>query len=719
MQVRPAELSVEFDGQRHELQRRVMQVLVALAKGRPGVVSRDKLVELCWEGRVVGDDALNRCILALRHLAQDFSPPPFIIETVPRIGHRLIENGEANTASYIGETNVRLPIARSLAAAFLTILIVAAGFLLWQKRSVDSDPVSIAVLPFRNLSSGDPYLAEGVGEEILDQLAREPAFEVAGSASAAKFAGSDPREVRRSLGVDYVLEGNVRSDVGRVRVSASLVKTSDGMRLWSETYDRKLEDLLAIQSAIGQAVAGELKRRLVHSAAGGPVNGEAYALYLNARGLLRSQNPQSAQEALAALRQAIRLDPNYAPAWSSFAEALLLDGRTKGPDGLIAVVPRAQNAAARALRLDPKLAEAHSVAARLAGSESPAAIAHLRRAADLDRRGGDGMMSLGVAREVSGEYAEAIAAYRRAHEVDPAWPVPVRGLVTVLAIMGDRPGAHALALSGFPGDTMTQHFALARVAWFSGDISEAARRWSIVAADPNARFTSSARVSLEDTKYALKISTEMPARPALATLGSSRFGPRIWMTAPPTPGAWLMRNRSNAAALVNYDENVVAAKLMLNAGRARELVATYDSPTGLLSLKPGLRLGPCQLDEAAIVALALRGAGRTAEANALLGEADALVKRLYRRGTVPTWFEEDAAGIWAAQGKAGPAAEALERALRRGWVHVGRTDLASIEAEPAFRTLGGHPRFQAYLANYKKHFAQERAEAARAFRKSV
>ena len=98
MRVVPAERTVILNGERRELQPRVMQVLVALAKARPDVVSRDKLIDLCWEGRVVGDDALNRCILALRHLAQELTPAPFAIETVPRIGHRLVEgpleNGE-------------------------------------------------------------------------------------------------------------------------------------------------------------------------------------------------------------------------------------------------------------------------------------------------------------------------------------------------------------------------------------------------------------------------------------------------------------------------------------------------------------------------------------------------------------------------------------------------------------------------------------------------
>lgn len=91
MRVRPAELTITMDGQIRELQPRVMQVLVALAESRPAVLSRDRLAERCWDGRIVGDDALNRCILALRHLAKEFSPEPFAIETVARVGYSLVE----------------------------------------------------------------------------------------------------------------------------------------------------------------------------------------------------------------------------------------------------------------------------------------------------------------------------------------------------------------------------------------------------------------------------------------------------------------------------------------------------------------------------------------------------------------------------------------------------------------------------------------------------
>jgi hypothetical protein len=191
------------------------------------------------------------------------------------------------------------------------------------------------------------------------------------------------------------------------------------------------------------------------------------------------------------------------------------------------------------------------------------------------------------------------------------------------------------------------------------------------------------------------------------------------MTAAPSPAEWQKRNRSFAATLVNFDENAVAAKLMLTAGRARELVSTYDGSNGVLSIRQGLPLGTCQLDEATTVALALRSVGRTREADALLAKSDALIQRVYRHGKVPNWFDEDAAGVWAAQGKSRPAVEALVRALRRGWVHVGRTDLPKLEDEPAFRLLSDDPRFKAVLAKYKAHYAKEREETARALKLTV
>ena len=346
------------------------------------------------------------------------------------------------------------------------------------------------------------------------------------------------------------------------------------------------------------------------------------------------------------------------------------------------------------------------------GEDTPEGLAHIRRAAELDTRSGQGQIWNGAAHFISGEYPEGLAAYRRAHDLDPLWPRPVQVLVDVNSGMGDRPAAEAIARRGFPNDPMLQQFALARVAWLFGDFSEAARRWAIVANAPPSQWASSAKLSLEDTLFLLRLSSNPPSRPPLPTVGQFRSGARLWMSEPPMPSEWRNRNRSFAAALVNHDLNVVAAKRMLAVGRASELVATYDGPTGLLYMRPGVRVGVCDLHEVVLVALALRGVGRRGEADALLRESEALIRAAYRRGPVPNWFEEDAAAVWAVQGKPGLAIDALRRAFERGYVHAGRTDLPKLEDEPTLRSLRGDPRFEAVRSMHEAHYARERAETA-------
>src|SRR5688572_14879181 len=343
MRVRPAELCVEFDDQRHELQPRVMQVLVALARARPAVISRDRLVELCWEGRIVGDDSVNRCILALRHLAQQPAAPPFSIETVPRVGYRLVEQPPGDAA---GSARPSRPPRTLIIGAVLALLIAAAGLLFWQQRDAEAEPASIAVLPFRNLSAGDPYFAEGISEEILGQLAREPHFRVAGSISSSQFKpDADVREVARRLDVDYVVEGSVRRQSDRVRVDAGLVRASDGVRFWSDTYDGKLDDIFAIQQRIGSGIASALRRKLVRAPVlSGPLvtNGEAYNHYLTARALIRTNNRRMGPAAVDLLKEAIRLDPGYAPAWAGLASAVSLRGALTDHESHIASLREAR-----------------------------------------------------------------------------------------------------------------------------------------------------------------------------------------------------------------------------------------------------------------------------------------------------------------------------------------------------------------------------------------
>jgi TolB-like protein len=215
-------------GRREVLEPRVMQVLVALARRRGQVVSRDELIQACWRGQVVGDDAVSRCIASLRRLAAAFGG--LAIETIARVGYRLDELSE---------------IVRGSPAP---------------------DEALVAVLPFENLSgeAGMAWFSDGVSEEILQAVAQLTALKVIGRAASFEFRGRRKvvRRVAEELQATHVLDGSVRRSGARVRVSAHLIECAGQTILWSDRFDRELIDVLDLQDAVAEAVAAALRLAL-------------------------------------------------------------------------------------------------------------------------------------------------------------------------------------------------------------------------------------------------------------------------------------------------------------------------------------------------------------------------------------------------------------------------------------------------------------------------
>lgn len=713
LRVRPSLRRVEMAGETRDLAPRVMQVLSALASARPSVLSRDRLIELCWDGRIVGDDALNRCILALRNLARSFSPEPFAIETVPRVGHRLIaatavDSGAGDRTAPTVPVWRRRSRAMLLLAALAILLIATASVWLTVKNGQARAPASIAVLPFRNLSSGDPYFAEGIGEEILSQLGRQTDFRVIGRTSAVAFRNAtDLRDVGRKLGVDYILEGSVRTQGERVRVNATLVQASSGVQLWSDSYDRNLDDIFAIQNAIGESVAGSLERTIFKAAplAGALVTrGDIYQLHLRARGIIRTRDGRLGQAAVALLREVIRRDPGYAPGWSSLAQAMRLNAEMGDKADIVTATRQAERYARHALALAPDLAEAHGVLGMLLGFSSPEAQYHIRRAAALDPNNGEIAFWLGNVEGNSANFVAQRAAYQRTAAIDPFWFRSVEANTEFEAGMGRRAAAEAIAIRKTSTDPSLRHMLLAQIAMIYGDFSDAVRHYAKVAkTDPRCRELA-----------------EGQTRAALLLLGLTRdhqippwndFG-RLLMVAPPSPEKWRRLSGNVIAADVQEIENQMAAKLMLNAGRATELVATHDSAAGLLGLRQGQPLAIARIKSAPLVALALRRDGRGAEADRLLADADVAIRAVYRRGPVPFRFDADAAAVAAVRGQKRQALALLERAYAHGWRHIAEEDLPRLSAEPAFAALHDEPRFKGIEARLDAWFAREKQETA-------
>ena len=246
---------------------------------------------------------------------------------------------------------------------------------------------SIAVLPFVNMSA-DPeqeFFSDGLSEEILNLLAQIRDLKVIGRTSSFAFKGrnEDLRTIGDTLGVAYLLEGSVRKAGNDLRITAQLIEVEGGSHLWSQTYDRKLENVFAIQSEIAGAIAEALKVNLVAPGQAAPVaqpaaSLPAYELFLHARRLIHGRTRSGIEAARQLLDEALALDPDYAPALAASAQAVLLQNNQ--PAGYGDIPPEQAAALAqplldRALALDPKLAEAHAAQGLLFNQQGDSARA--------------------------------------------------------------------------------------------------------------------------------------------------------------------------------------------------------------------------------------------------------------------------------------------------------------------------------------------------------
>ena len=235
------------------------------------------------------------------------------------------------------------------------------------RDSIGSKIETIAILPFQNLS-GDPeqeYFADGITEEIINALAHIPGLRVAGRSSAFSFKGrnEDLRAVGTKLGVATILEGTLRRSGNRLRITAQLIDAGSGYQLWSERYDRVIDDVFTVQDEIATTIAGRLRLSLssdheVQNVEPPTRHIRAYELYLKGRGLLY-QRGLSILKAIDCFTEAVSLDPEYAEAWAGLADGyttLSYSGFRRGTEAM----PLALEAAKRALGLDADLAEAHS-----------------------------------------------------------------------------------------------------------------------------------------------------------------------------------------------------------------------------------------------------------------------------------------------------------------------------------------------------------------------
>ena len=328
------------------------------------------------------------------------------------------------------------PVLRMAGVTVMALLLV---WLVWDKLRDDTVAhrgvlaASVAVLPFVDMSAGgdQEYFADGLSEEILNLLAGIRELKVSGRTSSFSFKGKDVAipEIGRQLGVAHVLEGSVRKAGDRVRVTAQLIEAVGGFHLWSETYDRQLIDIFAIQDDIARAIADQLKLSLVDSdglevSANSTDSMEAYNLYLEARRLVQGRSLQGLERARELLDRALKLDPAFAPtlAESALVRLMLSDASiTPGDVPLASALSSARPLIDQALDIDPRLAEAHAVKGLLhiLQRDSSEAETALARALELNPSQSDALNWRAINLRSSGRLRDELTARRHLARIEP------------------------------------------------------------------------------------------------------------------------------------------------------------------------------------------------------------------------------------------------------------------------------------------------------------
>jgi TolB-like protein/Flp pilus assembly protein TadD len=328
----------------------------------------------------------------------------------------------------------------AVAIGLLLLAAIVGGAFFFSRRPPSAIvEKSIAVLPLVN-STGDPaneYFSDGMSEELISTLSRLQELKVIGRTSSFQFKGKtdDSKTIGEKLGVYYLLEGSVRKSADRVRIAVALIKSGDGANVWSETYDRELKDIFAVQSEIAGAVAKQLKvallghngqaAQLATAATPSNQNVEAYNALLQGNFYLGRRTAEDTRKAIGYYEEAIRLDPRYALAYAKLTSAArnllanYVNFATKEGQEAIA---KARASAKSALALDPNLADAHLAQGVVLGDidfNFAAAEAELRRALELAPQNPAVTSNLAALISNLGRHDKAVALAQRAIALDP------------------------------------------------------------------------------------------------------------------------------------------------------------------------------------------------------------------------------------------------------------------------------------------------------------
>ena len=462
LRFRDFELDIEAyqlrrQGRPVRLERQPMELLILLVEQRGRLVSRSQIAERLWGKDVFVDveTGVNIAISKVRQALRDSTEKPQCVETVVGKGYRFVaavEVASSAGAIPIAEARDDQPLDASLtrrepmpsgapvlashgswlaAGIFGCAAIVAFAVWVWSATR-PTTPVTLAVLPFANLTGNldREYLADGLTEEAtvtLAQIAPQQLIVVGRQSAMAYKRSSKPLvAIGNELGVNYLVESSIRAEGDRLRITSKLIRVRDQVQLWSRSYDRDAGSVLGLQQELSTTIGEQIRLRLSPERIAAVARRqserpEAFDLYLRGRYYANQRTRATVARALDYYEQAATIDPNYALAWSGIADALTSRPINSDFPPLDVRGP-ARDAAERAVRADPDLAEAQTALGRVyfwLEWDWSAAEAAFRRATVLNESYAQAHLMLGHVLSQTLRHNDAVAALRRARELDP------------------------------------------------------------------------------------------------------------------------------------------------------------------------------------------------------------------------------------------------------------------------------------------------------------
>ena len=716
--VEPSIDSIRRGGQIEKLEPRTMTLLLYLARRAGEVVSSEELLASVWSGLVVTQDSVYRGIAQLRRHFDGHAEESAYIATIPRKGYRLIApvewlSGDPAATALASKPGLPAvvpdfapsaradprpepppprPAMRRWIRAALALLVVAAGagyWLVpsdWLMRLEGQAPAikSVAVLPFvdRSSAGNNTAFCDGLTDEINTAISHLPGLKVVARSSirAIHDADADPRTIGKRLNVTHLLEGSVRREGARLRVTAELIDSRTGIGIWSQTFDRSSQDVLDVQEDIARGVADQLALSLsaeadARLAARPTTNVNAYEEYLLGRYERAQNSPAANAQAIAHFRRAIELDSRFARAYVGQADADIA-GYYLDNVSLATVSTEAEPLIARALELDSLAADAYATRGWLRSEQGRLAEAEadLERAVTLNPNLAAAYVRLAVALEYDGRPRDALDPLRHAAEIDPLnGGLHVRWCLVLqnLALFDEAAPECERARELGPANSNAT-WATALLRWAQGDTGDAVRWYDLALSQAPQRLD----LLAQKTTLLLDLGRIDEAAKALDAAGTS--SPQITLSR-----AEVSLAREDLGALhqqlvgllvpsgLDTEGDLRAAALALESGDSALARRFAERATASPGFNEARLMNVWHVrwarSDALTLALVARSRSDITASARMLGDLQAYLDRLQANGHMWSGLQYLRACVLAQEGALPGARDALARARALGW----------------------------------------------------